>query len=230
VASIERTAYPRFKRVVSARELHTFFTPSNAEALWAAQLTRSDEHLLALVLALKCYQRMAHFPRQVPDSVVEHVRRALAVPQDVGPVYDSDRTASAHRALIRERVGAKYEPAAARAVAGEAIRAAALRKNNPPDLINIALEQLVHDGYELPGYTTLDEMAAAIRREVNDHLFATIWERIRPGDRLKLDLLLEVPPGERFSPFDRLKKTARRATWTTSRSSASTWTGWTASG
>ncbi|MGH3772143.1 MAG: hypothetical protein ACRDRW_12235 [Pseudonocardiaceae bacterium] len=36
-----------------------------------------------------------------------------------------------------------YNPAKARKVAAEAIRAAAAVKNNPPDLINVALEMLV---------------------------------------------------------------------------------------
>jgi hypothetical protein len=40
--------------------------------------------------------------------------------------------------------------ARARAVAGETIRAEAEAKNNPADLINIALEKLVEAGHALP--------------------------------------------------------------------------------
>ncbi|MGP4103235.1 hypothetical protein [Nonomuraea sp. KM90] len=32
---IERTAYPQFKRLTSARVLHVFFTPSPEEVDWA---------------------------------------------------------------------------------------------------------------------------------------------------------------------------------------------------
>jgi hypothetical protein len=35
VTSIERTAYPRFKRFLSARELHVFYTPQPEEIAWA---------------------------------------------------------------------------------------------------------------------------------------------------------------------------------------------------
>ena len=52
MASIERTAYPRFKRVTSARELDESFTPTADEIAWAQGLTRSPAHLLALVVAL----------------------------------------------------------------------------------------------------------------------------------------------------------------------------------
>jgi hypothetical protein len=46
ITSIERTAYPRFKRFLSARELHVFYTPQPEEIAWARGQVRSDEHLL----------------------------------------------------------------------------------------------------------------------------------------------------------------------------------------
>jgi hypothetical protein len=36
MTSIERTAYPRFKRVVAARELREAFTPTTGETIWVA--------------------------------------------------------------------------------------------------------------------------------------------------------------------------------------------------
>ena len=62
MVSIERTAYPRFKRFLSARELHVFYTPQLEEIAWAREQARSDEHLLALMVQLKCFNRMGHFP------------------------------------------------------------------------------------------------------------------------------------------------------------------------
>ena len=46
MASIERTAYPRLKRFMSARELHVFYTSQPDEIVWAREATSSDEHLL----------------------------------------------------------------------------------------------------------------------------------------------------------------------------------------
>jgi hypothetical protein len=39
VTSIERTAYPRFKRLITAPELHLFFAPSRDEVEWAGNAT-----------------------------------------------------------------------------------------------------------------------------------------------------------------------------------------------
>ncbi|GAA2419932.1 hypothetical protein GCM10010404_92930 [Nonomuraea africana] len=80
---IERTAYPQFKRLTSARVLHVFFTPSPEEVAWADQRTGSPESCFALVLALKCFQKMARFPSpdEIPD-VVERSRRDTVVLSD----------------------------------------------------------------------------------------------------------------------------------------------------
>ena len=95
MTSVDRTAYPVFPKLVLARDLHVFFTPSPDEAVWAREKTDTDEHLLALVLALKCFQKMGRFPRdaEVPESVVEHVRRCLELGDQVLPVYVSTWTA-----------------------------------------------------------------------------------------------------------------------------------------
>lgn len=81
MTSIERTAYPRFGRLVSGREL-AGLSPLADEILWARDLARSDGHLLAQ--SLKCFQRLGYFPRRddVPVGVVDHVRRSTGGRRD----------------------------------------------------------------------------------------------------------------------------------------------------
>jgi hypothetical protein len=152
--------------------------------MWARERTRSDEHQLALILALKCFQRLARFPRhdELPDPIVEHVRRCLELHPGVSPAYDADRTERAHRDFVRSRLGVLHAPDRARALAETAIRGAAAVKNNPPDLINVALEELIRAGLELPAFSTLDEMASRIRLEVNRAIFDQILARMTSGD------------------------------------------------
>ena len=149
LASIERTAYPRFRRVVTAREL-AGLSPTGEEAAWARERTRSGGHLLALVLALKCFQRLGYFPRadDVPSAVVDHVRRRLELADGTG--WSCAPRTAGQRHMVRERLGVVHDPERARAVAAEAIRSAADVKNHPPDLIYVALEMLVKASLELP--------------------------------------------------------------------------------
>ena len=103
-----------------------------------------------------------------------------------------------------------YDPARVRQVAERAIRKAAQAKDNPADLINVALEELVRARCELPGYTTLDAMAATIRTEVNSAFYPAVAGRIDPAARLRLGRLY-VDPVTRRSGFDRLKDVAKSA-------------------
>ena len=122
----------------------------------------------------------------------------------------AERSAKRHREFVRDRVEVIYETARVRQVAEQAIRKAVQAKDNPADLINVALEELVRARCELPGYTTLDAMAAAIRTEVNNAFY-----RWSPGGstrpRVRLARLLLVDPVTRRSEFDRLKDVAKAA-------------------
>ncbi|MFM9442495.1 DUF4158 domain-containing protein [Streptomyces acidiscabies] len=157
VTSIERTAYPRFKRLITAHELRLFFAPTREEAAWAAERMDSDGHQLALLLALKSYQRMGRFPKpdEYPEMVIDFVRRTVELPEGTLPLYETGRTAERQRTEVRQRVGTKYQQSQARQIAEAAIRKEAAAKNRPADLIDIALEKVVVAGLELPVYGQL---------------------------------------------------------------------------
>ncbi|WP_331763539.1 DUF4158 domain-containing protein (plasmid) [Streptomyces hirsutus] len=219
MTSIERTAYPRFKRLITAHELHLFFSPTRDELEWAAGATDGDEHLLALLLMLKSYRRMGCFPalEEIPEQVVEFVRRQVELPEGTLPVYRAERTAKHHRGLVRKRVGVAYDQAEARRIAEQAIRKEAAAKNRPADLINIALEKVVEAGLELPGFSTFDKMASKIRTEVNASICAAIHDSMSPLQHTELLRLLEERDNDGTTQFNRLKKPAKGPSWRTSR-------------
>jgi TnpA family transposase len=213
VTSIDRTAYPAFGRMVTSRELRDLLTPSAGEIEWARDSTATGSHLLALTVWLKSHQRLGYFPKldEVPDIVVDHIRNVLELPVGVAPEAGAARTAKRHRDLVRKRLGVKYDAAAAREFAEEAIRDAARTKDNPADLINVALDVLLSKGCELPGYTTLDLAAKTIRAKVNRDFFTAAVARITPAQRAVLERLMVVDPATRRSGFDRLKDPALAA-------------------
>ncbi len=191
-----------------------FYTPAAEEIAWARENASSDEHLLGLVIQLKTFSRLGYFPAldEVPAEVVGHIRRGLRLPEATRPVYASTRTAERHRTLIRERSEVVYDPAGARKVAAEAIEEAARRKNDPADLINIALERLVEGSYELPAFRTLNDMAATIRARVNEEIFAVVAGRLGEVGVARLQRLL-VTGARGKSEFYQLTRPARRPSW-----------------
>ncbi|GAA1141718.1 DUF4158 domain-containing protein [Streptomyces javensis] len=215
MTSIERTAYPRFKRLITAHELHLFFAPTREEAAWAAERMDSDGHQLALLLALKSYQRMGRFPKpdEYPEMVVDFVRRTVELPEGTLPLYETGRTAERQRAEVRQRVGTKYQQSQARQIAEAAIRKEAASKNRPADLINIALEKVVAAGLELPAFSTFDLMTSTVRTEVNASICRGIHDRMSAVQRAGLLRLPEERDSDGTTQFNRLKQTAQAPTW-----------------
>jgi hypothetical protein len=189
VTWIERTAYPRLPRTVSAREFDEAFRPSEDELTWARERTQSDAHLLGLVLLLKCYQRVSYFPRleAIPVALVDQMRASVGLAEGIVPVYAVDRTGSRHRAWVRRRLGMVWEPARVRVVVESAMREALASKDNPADVINVAVQALIEHGCELPGYSTLDELAATVRMQVNGGFHQLVIGRLSDLDRARLE-------------------------------------------
>lgn len=98
MTSIERTAYPRFKRLITAHELHLFFSPTRDELEWAAGTTDADEHLLALLLMVSRADRTAKHHRGL-------------VRKRVGVAYDQAEARRIAEQSIRKEAAAKYRPA-----------------------------------------------------------------------------------------------------------------------
>ncbi|WP_395297778.1 DUF4158 domain-containing protein [Kitasatospora hibisci] len=100
MASVERTAYPRFKRLITVREL-LFFATNRQEMEWAAARTDSDGHRLAL-LVLKSCRRMGvrSAVGGVTETVVDFVRRAVELPEGVVAGRGAEKTAKSGRAPV----------------------------------------------------------------------------------------------------------------------------------
>ena len=80
-------------------------------------------------------------------------------------------------------------------------------------VVPVAVPAVAGQRQELPAYSTLDEMAATIRAEVNEAIFAGIVARMGLEGRQRAQGLLNTAGSDGRSMFNRLKKPAQRATW-----------------
>jgi TnpA family transposase len=216
MASIERTAYPRFKRALTRHELQTLYTPTADEQTFIEQQTQTDSLRLSMLVLLKTFQHLGYFPRldKVPAAVVDHVRRALHLPTSVPIGYGHARTLYRHHATIRSYLKVTTYGKQARHVAVLAVYQAAQIMNHPADLINVALAELIHQRYELPAFSTLDHLVQRIRTLVNRRVFQQVLASLSPDEQQVLEHLLTVKPPQRRSDFSRLKDPPPRATLT----------------
>jgi hypothetical protein len=213
VALIERTAYPRFGRNPSAQVLARFYTPTLREIDLARRITRGGEsQQLAFLVMLKSFQCLGYFPdpEEVPEAVVSHVRSRLGSGPDTLAV-PPPRSRQCYRVAIREHLGVKTFGGEARRLAMEMVSDAALSMDDPADLVNVAIEELVKERFELPAFSTLDRLTRHTRYRVNSRLFSRVDERMMNAMKSSLDALLESGPRGR-SELNLLKEVPKSAT------------------
>ena len=181
--------------------------------LFVSSTARGRQSALALALLVLSFRRLGRFVPlvEVPVSVVDHVRRGLRLAPLVEPVV-SETTLYRHHRLVREFLGVHPWGVAGRHVAVIAVRDSALSMNNPADLINVAIEALLRERFELPAFRALDELARWVRSVVNQRIYATVAGGLDDAAQLTVDGLLDVGEGAGRSWLHRLKQQSRRPT------------------
>jgi hypothetical protein len=91
---------------------------------------------------------------------------------------------------------------------------AAQTMSDPADLINLAIELLVLQRYQLPAFSTLDRLVNHVREQVHQQLYTQINARLTDVHRQQLEDLLRVPLGDHRTPFNQLKAFPQKATLT----------------
>lgn len=215
MASIERTAYPRFPRTLTLKDLHATFTPRPEEIEWAAGFARSAPRRLALLVNLKCFQFLRYFPAidTIPAEIVEHISASLGMqPVHAISYPDSNISPYRHHKAIRTLLGVTpYEHVKTRPITVEISQRAAAIVDTRVDIINITVEELVRSGYELPAFSTLDTIAEKAHAAVESALYKKISQRLSSAQRQWLDSLLDTELPQRRSLYHQIKRSAKKA-------------------
>lgn len=109
---------------------------------------------------------------------MRQVREVMRLGGFTRPEALEPRTLYRYHAVIRQWLGVMPFRDGGLRVSTRAMAAAAQVMDNPADLINAAIEQIIKDKVELPAFSTLDRMARRIRALVNRRLFALVQSRL----------------------------------------------------
>lgn len=201
-----RTAYPYFKQSPSPKELADLYTLTVDELALAKQRVRLVSNRLSFLVLLKSFQRLGYFPDPdvVPESVISHIREQLGFDETVS-AFAPAASRRRHYQVIREYLQVKPYDDAAKQVATTAIEAAVSVMDQPSDLINVAIEMLVKESYELPAFSTLERLAKHLRAVSHTELFRQISSQLNRDERDYLDRLITRPDTEVKAMLNRLK-------------------------
>ena len=196
MTTIERTAYPRFKRNFTAKDLEEVYIPTPQERFLAFRATKGSIAELGFLVLLKTYQRLGRFIPlgEAPAPIIEYIAKLIGPHLDVSDLdsYDSSGTRQRHIPLIRAAQKLKPYGPAARTCLLKAMIEAAKTKEDLADLINVALEELARECFELPPFATLDKAACSRSWSCDPVVRGTVYcqgcqgERVYGGPNLRM--------------------------------------------
>lgn len=167
---------------------------------------------------LKVFQRLGYFPstREISIRIKEHIAGSVDVALDLAPdileAYAGSRLERTHFELVRQYLSVAPFGEEARAVIKKACLTAAATRDDLVDIVNVAIEELIRQRFELPGCSTLLRIARAARRHVNGEFYKTVFSSISDDCRKSLQQLFERSPRYSKTAWDTIKKEPKKPT------------------
>jgi TnpA family transposase len=230
MASIERTAYPRFSsgRILKEYDLEKFYSLTPDELHYLNENIRGNDMRLNFAVQLKAFQRLGYFPelKNIPVILVEHIKKCLSLfDSDLTPYYKHDKTRYRHQDSIcfylkinrwrkkqNRAIGDPQHPG--RHLAIQVAYQAARTMNNPADIINVVIEELIHHHYELPEFYQINRLVKHSRSLVNRNIFKKIYQQLDANLLKALNDLFLVKPGYSKTGYNSLKRLPKNPTIT----------------
>ncbi|MFI9824565.1 Tn3 family transposase [Streptomyces sp. NPDC052013] len=206
----QAAAYAAYRGAPSRTELERFFFLDDADRELIDSKRRAHNRLgyAAQLTTARYLGVFLDDPADVPVEVVDYLAEQLDIddPSVLNVYGERENTRLEHVRELR-RVLEYREFAEAEAELRAWVDARAWTTGEGPKaLFDAAAGWLRERRVLLPGVTTLTRLVASVREAANQRLWATLYGLLNVGQRAVLDSLLTVPPGERVSELDRLRR------------------------
>lgn len=215
--SIQDTIYPRFKSNLTEKDLEEVYSPKMNEIEWSEAKSKGTLQQLALLVLIKTVQKLGFFIHvvDVPEVIVVHIAKKAYLPlpsKEEWKTYSETRTAKRHFRFIRDYLHLRPFDHKAHQILIDTMSKLAFSKDDPADLVNAAIEELIRQRYELPVYNTLKDAANDVRNKSYRAIYHQIDHVLNEEQKKNLDQLFQIPEGTAYSPWNELKEDAKRAT------------------
>ena len=218
MAAIYQTAYPRIKSNISQDELGDIYTLTAEDQKFALRhCKRASVSYLGLLIQLKTTQRLGRFSSQneIPKAIVIHIKKqclSRATQKDIQGYFASGAK-DRHVKLIRQYLDIKpYDTIKTSKLVKNWALDAATTKERLPDIINVALEYLVKERYELPGFTTIERICQTARAEVNTQYYQQLCDFLDSNSNRLITNILQSSTGVDGFGWNALKSEPKRPT------------------
>lgn len=201
MVAIYQTAYPRIKEDLTPKELDDIYSPTHNDEQFALKhCKKSTVSHLGLIVQLKIVQRLGRFVTfsEVPTVIINHLKqhiRSRVTIQELQRYYGSG-TKDRHVKLIRQYLNIQiYNYESTSQLVSSWAKEAAKTKEALADIINVTIEQLIRQNYELPGFRELERISESARVEINNTYYQQLCGYLSTEGKTLIAQILQTSTG-----------------------------------
>ncbi|MCH7313121.1 Tn3 family transposase [Acinetobacter sp. ANC 3882] len=217
MVDVYETAYPRFKPDLTTQEIQAIYSPSQEDIKFARGSTKALPLCIYLMVLLKSIQRLGYFPMlsEVPNSIIQFLIKQFTERNvSIKSLISVENSDSRQRFMEYIRLYLKVKPITPETIKAieQASQQAAETKQELADIINVVIEELIRQSFELPAFSTLSRIAQRIRSKVNEEYYTSIINELSSESMSKLDNMLTLSSRLSISGWQKIKQEPKKPT------------------
>lgn len=188
---------------------------------------RVEDHnpQLCYAILFVVFRNLNYFPdlKEIPISVIDHIKEQLQLPNS--KFIAAKSTLSRNRQRIYNHFDITPWNYKRKTTSGKLINPgldfaintalqASKTHNYPADIINVVIQEMRSERYELPTFKQLDRLVRHARTEINQAIFKMIYSRLCPEKIVVVDKLLVTVPDYQRTEYNQLKNLPKNPTIT----------------
>ena len=147
----------------------------------------------------------------IPRPIIDHIRTCLSLGEKASAIAP-ERSRRRYTEAIRQYLKISTYNKQGQKIVAKAVGQAATVRDHPADLVNVAIEELVKERYELPAFSTLDRLVLHIRAVINNRLFRRVARSLSVNEISYLDSLLIDELDSESLTLNEVKQLPKKAT------------------
>lgn len=217
MSSVHETAYPRFKTDLTQRELEDIYNPTEEEFRLSRRLGKDVPARLYLLVLLKTVQRLGYFVMlaDVPPAILTFLTKSIgARTVSTRELLTHEKSNTRQRFMDAIRVHLRIKPISKETDVAilNAAENAAQTKQDLADIVNVIIEELIRQRFELPAFSGINRTAQRVRNQVNENYFRTLSEPLPHEVIVQFDAMLIPHPVHQISGWQQLKREPKKPT------------------
>ena len=209
------TAYPKlsadgfFKPYI----MQKLFSISEEEKNLSKMYANGSHNQLNFLVLLKIFDFLTYFPNvhEIPDKIYLYIGKQIGM-EDLNIKEISKATKYRYYSHILQMRNFKAFDDNGKKLCENSALKSAQTLNNITDIINICIEDLRKNRYELPTYDTIHKIAIKSKKEVNKQIFNNINNSIDEKTIILFQELLENNKEEHITDFNKIKLIPKKLT------------------